>query len=232
MKEQQIDFNSAVEVEVQALEIKTALTNIAIATQQDYNNVVQHRVEAAAFLKRADEFFDGPIKNAHELHKQLLGNKKKVTEPVETSMRAANQLLLAWDQAQETLRRAEQVKLEQAARAKAEAERIQEAEFLQAAGGSTEAIEDLLNEPVTVTEMVAAPRTYEVSKAITMRNNYSGEVTNLMSLIRYVAKNPQFVNLLQPNSTAINAQARALKESMSIPGVAVRNNKGVAGTGR
>lgn len=226
------EFNSAVEVEAQALEIKTALTNVAITTQQDYDKVVAARVEAKAWLKTAGEYFDGLVKPAYAAYKNLLDAKKAVLEPVETTVTTINRELLAWDQAQEALRRAEQVKLEQEARAKAEAERIQHAELLHAAGADEEAIGELLNEPVIVTEMVAAPKTYEASKSVVYRDNYSGEVTDLKALVKYIAKNPSFINLVQVNQTAVNQLAKSMKETLAIPGIKVVNNKVVAGSGR
>jgi uncharacterized protein YjbK len=53
-------------------------------------------------------------------------------------------------------------------------------------------------------------------------------VTNLLNLVKFVAKNPHFIGLLQINQTALNQQAKALKDSMNIPGVQVVNNKVVA----
>lgn len=45
----------------------------------------QKRIKAA--IKKADEFFDGDIKRAHELHKSLCASKKKVTGDLEKAER-------------------------------------------------------------------------------------------------------------------------------------------------
>lgn len=217
-----------VAVETEALELRSTLSALAITDQETYNKAVDARVEAKAWLRNAGEYFDGLVKPAYAAYKNLLDAKKAVIEPVENTVTAINRELLTWDQAQEALRRAEQVKLEQEARAKAEAERIQQAELLQAAGADEEAIEELLNEPVIATEMVAAPKTYEASKAVVYRDNYSGEVTDLKALVKYIAKNPSFINLVQVNQTAVNQLAKSMKETLAVPGIKVVNNKVVA----
>lgn len=215
-------------VETEALELRSALSALAVTDQITYDAAVTARVEAKAWLKNAGEYFDGLVKPVYHAYKGLLDTKKKVLEPVEATVSTINRELLAWDQAQERLRRDAQVKLEQEARAKAEADRIQQAELLQAAGAGEEAIEELLNEPVIVTEMVVAERTYEASKAVVYRDNYSGEVTDLKALVKFIAKNPSFINLIQVNQTAVNQLAKSMKETLAIPGVKAVNNKVVA----
>lgn len=215
-------------VETEAIELRNSLSAIAITDQLSYTRAVAARVEAKAWLKNAGEYFDGLVKPAYAAYKNLLDAKKKVIEPVENTVNTINRELLSWDQTQERLRRDAQVRLEQEARAKAEAARIQEAELLQAAGAGEEAIEELLEEPVIVTEMVAAPKTYEASKSVVYRDNYSGEVTDLKVLVKYIAKNPSFINLIQVNQTAVNQLAKSMKETLAIPGIKVVNNKVVA----
>lgn len=217
-----------VAVETEALELRSTLSALAVTDQETYNKAVDARVKAKAWLRNAGEYFDGLVKPAYAAYKNLLDAKKAVIEPVENTVTAINRELLTWDQAQERIRREAQVKLEQEARARAEAERIQEAELLQAAGASEEAVEAVLEAPVIVTEMVAAPKTYEVSKSVVYRDNYSGEVTDLKALVKYIAKNPSFINLIQVNQTAVNQLAKSMKDTLDIPGIKVVNNKVVA----
>jgi hypothetical protein len=68
--------------------------------------------------------------------------------------------------------------------------------------------------PVVLT--TAAPS--KVS-GISSRKVWKAEVFDMPALIKYVAANPQFANLLEPNMTAITALAKSLKAQMTVDGV-------------
>lgn len=220
--------SNIITVESEALELKNSLTSLVITDQITYNRAVQARVDAKAWLKSAEAYFDGLVKPAYESYKNLLAAKKQVIEPVEGMVANVNRGLLAWDQAQEALRRAEQAKLEQEARERAEAERIAQAEALQAQGVGAEVIDAMLDEPVIVTEIAVAQPTYDKSSAVQYRDNWSAECTDLLKFVKHVAKNPSLIGLLSVNQPALNAMARSLKDTMNFPGVEARNNKVVA----
>ncbi len=63
---------------------------------------------------------------------------------------------------------------------------------------------------------------------ISSRGVWKGEVIDKMALIKYVAANPQFANLIEPNDKAINAMAKALKENLNVDGVRVWEEKTIA----
>lgn len=220
-------MQSVIEVEAEALELRNQLSAVVITDQKTYDKAVNARVDGKAWLKGAGEFFDNLVKPAYAAYKNLLDTKKKVLEPVEGHVNQINKALLKWDQEQEQLRREEQRRLEEEARRQAEEEKLRTAVELESNGADPESVSAFLTAPVATAPVVAAP-TYERSSAVVYRDNFSGEVTNLLALVKYVAKNPSFIGLLQINQTALNAQAKALKETMSIPGVRAVNNRVVA----
>lgn len=222
---------SLVDLEQQAVSVRSEMSSITITDQKSYDLAVEARTAASNWLKNAREFFKGMKDPAYAAWKKICSNENAVCDPVDTTIKQINSELIRYDQEQERLRREEQAKLDREARERAEAERLQQAESMKANGADEETIDAILDAPVQITQIAVAAPTYEKSKAVMYRDNYSAEVTNLLALVKYVAKNPQFLNLLQANQTAINAQARALKESMAIPGVRVTNNRVVA-TGR
>ena len=223
--------SNIITVESEALELKNSLTSLVITDQSTYDRAVQARVEAKAWLKSAEAYFDGLVKPAYESYKNLLAAKKQVIEPVEGMVANVNRGLLAWDQAQEALRRAEQAKLEQEARERAEAERIAQAEALQAQGVGAEVIDAMLDEPVIVTEIAVAQPTYEKSALVGTRENWSGECDDLFALVRHVAKNKALLGLLSVNGPALNALARSTKSTMNIPGCRAVNKPVITGRG-
>jgi hypothetical protein len=222
---------SLVDLEQQAVSVRSEMAALTITDQKTYDFAVEKRTQAANWLKNAREFFKSMKDPAYAAWKKICSNENLVCDPVEATMKQINKELVRYDQEQEQLRREEQARLEREARERAEAERIAQAEQLKAQGADEETIDEILEAPVQVTELVVAAPTYEKSKAVVHRDNWSGEVTDLKALVKYVAKNPQFIGLLQINQTALNAQARALKGTMAIPGVRPVNNRVVA-TGR
>jgi hypothetical protein len=221
-------MKDVLDAEVQALELQTQLSAIVISDQHTYDKAVVARITGKEWLKDANDWFDSIQKPAYEAYKAILDKRKQVTEPVERRLAEINRGLINWDQEQERARLAEQRRLENEAKAKAEEERIAAAQALEASGATKESVDEFLSAPVAVTEPVVAAPTYEKSSAVVYRDNYSGKVTNLLNLVKFVAKNPHFIGLLQINQTALNQQAKALKDSMNIPGVQVVNNKVVA----
>lgn len=222
---------SLVTLEQEAISVRSEMSALTITDQPSYDIAVEKRTAAVNWLKGAESFFDPSIADAHALHKKLLAQKKSVCEPVESTIKTINSALIRFDDEQARIRREEQRRLEEDARRKAEEERIAQAEQLHANGADEEAVDAVLDAPVQVTEIAIAAPTYEKSKEVIYRDNWSGEVTDIKALVKYIAKNPQFIGLLQVNQTALNSQAKALKESMDIPGCRAVNNKVVA-TGR
>lgn len=57
-------------------------TKNLIVTPVHYEATAEHLKTIKTRLKQADEFFDGPIKSAYDLHKTLCGRKQLVTNPL------------------------------------------------------------------------------------------------------------------------------------------------------
>lgn len=141
--------------------------------------------------------------------------------------------------AAEERRRAEAKAAEESARITAEAEAKaaklrQDAEAAAAAGRAGEAAklaeraDNVLDAGAAKVERVAveaiasapivripdAPRAAGLSTATI----YSAECDDLLALVKFIAGNPQFVNLVEPNTAAIRAQAKAMRDAFAIPG--------------
>lgn len=217
-----------INVEAEALTVRSGLTGLAIVDQETYNKTVEARVKAKEWLKGAEEYFDGLVKPAYASYKNLLDAKKKVLEPVEATIKSINNSLVAWDQEQERIRREAIRVAEEAARVKAEEERLAQAVALEAAGAPADVVEEFISAELVVTAPVEVEPTYEKGTGITYRTTYSGEVTDMKAFIKAVAKNPALLGLVQVNGPALNAMARSMKETLNIPGVKLVETKGVA----
>ena len=216
-----------VQVESEALTLRADLTALEIVDQPSYDAAVEKRKAAKAWLDEADAFFDPSIKMAYDLHRERITQKKTVTGPVVAALEATNRQLVAWDQQQERLRREAEQRLREDAAKAARDQQLEDAVHAAQSGAAPETVESILEAPAPIAPVVAPP-TYEKSSAVVMRDNYKGECYDLHALIKAVAKDKSKLNLLQVNQPALNAMARALKETMNIPGVRAYNDRTVA----
>ena len=97
------------------------------------------------------------------------------------------------------------------------ARREAEIEALRSVGQNYEA-DFLESQPVTPPVVQVDTETPKVD-GVSSRELWSGEVTDMLMLVRYVAKSPDLIHLLKPDSSAINSMARGQKERLRIPGV-------------
>lgn len=231
------NLSSTIEAEVQALELQNQLAAVVITDQPTYDAAVEARTKGKQFLKDANDWFDSIQKPAYEAYKGILDKRKQVCSPVEDQITAINRGLITWDSEQERLRQVEQRRLEEEARQAAEAERLEMAVSLETNGADAESVAELLSAPVAMTSAIVAPATYQKSKAVNYRDNFSAEITDFFALVKAVAKDKSKLNLLVGIAKngdryipgpSLNQLAKALKETMSIPGCRVVNNKVVA----
>lgn len=117
-----------------------------------------------------------------------------------------------------------------------EAERLKLAEEAEKAGATQEQVSEILDkplfEPEPIPEFVPVPvvmptvaPTFQKASGFTVRYSYSAEVVNLRELIKAAIGNPYFEQFLQPNQTAINAQARNSKDAFNMPGCKIKKER-------
>lgn len=220
---------SPAELEIESFEL-LKFEVPSIDGQEQYDTAVSIRTELATFLKEAEASFKAIKDPVWQEHKKICQNETDICSPVRELMKKINGALVRFDQEQERQRRERQRLLDEERARLEERERINRAASAEAQGMDAETVDAVLDTPVSVPVVHAAP-TYEKSKAVGFRDNFSGECFDLFALVKFVAKNRSYLNLLAPDQTAINKLAKALKEQLQIPGVRVENRK-IAVTGR
>ena len=184
------------------------------------------------------------IQAAHNAHKIALGKKAELEAPLIAGEKWLNGQMTAYYQEQERKRKAEEDRLRQEAiqaemarRQEEEERKMAKAAILEAAGATDEA-DQLVNEAIQAKEepvvvQVAPPPTPKVQMTgATVKEYWSAEVFDRKALAKAVGEGRCPLSFIEPNMTALNAQARSLKNEMSIPGVRATSTGGVAGTGR
>lgn len=63
---------------------------------------------------------------------------------------------------------------------------------------------------------------------ISTRATFKAECTDLLALVKFIAVNTQYVNLVKANDTAINQMAKAQQAAMKVDGVRVYEEKSIA----
>jgi hypothetical protein len=171
----------------------------------------------AGMKKLVKEMYAEPKKSAFDHHRLITATEAKYLIPLEKTGNLLGSKLLTYEQAEKARADAE------ARQRQAEANRIEQERALSEAiaaesAGDKELVDAILEAPPEAPVVIATPNLAEVAGA-SQRTTWSARVDNLLALVKYVAANPDSINLVQANETALNGLARALKENMRVPGV-------------
>lgn len=225
-----------VEVQREALTWPERAKALVIDTPESYSLAAEMLKGIKGLrAKIADTF--GPLKaKTYTAWKAVCDEEKKADTPLTEAEGVIKAAMVAWDTEQAQLAAAEARRLAEEARQAEETRRVAEAAALEreaVATGDASLLaeaEAIISEPV-VAPVVIVPKATPTVAGISYRETWKAEVTDLAQLVRAAATNPTLIALLQPNTTAINGMARALKGTMRVPGVRVYSERGVAAGG-
>ena len=209
------------EVKTQALALRARVSSIIVHDQAtlDAANDFLHEVDAT--LGRIGETFDPQIARAHELHKSLIAEKKKFTEPLELAKkvvgkRVADHVAVV----KEKRREAERLRLvaEEEARKLAE-KAVDKAGKLEAGGNGNKAakvIEEAHDKVEAI--MATAPEIPDEADTagLTIREDWKFSIVDAALIPR---------EYLIPDEKKIGRIVRALKGDANIPGVRAYSEK-------
>jgi hypothetical protein len=193
-----------------------------IASVTEYEFVAEIQLKAAKLEKEGEEFYEVEVKRLYSAWKDKTTERASITEPAKAIKDRAGQLTAAWQQEQERLRQEEQRRQEEIARKRAEDEALAEAKALQDEGRHEEA-DALLEAPLEIEPVMVnsyVPTIHGISKP---RDNYQAEITNLLELVKAVAKGKVPLQAIEANMTFLNQMARAQKQTLNYAGVRVVN---------
>ena len=178
-----------------------------------------------AELRRKIKDVFGPLKKkAHDAHKAIVAAEADQLAPVAEAERIIKGRLGAWTDAERRRRDDEARAARAIAEKAAQDERLNMAIELEDAGLSDLA-EITLDQPVL--PAVAIPQKVEIQGA-RMSTIYSARVSDKLALVRHVAAHPELLNFLSENMTAINSQARSMRDGFTLPGCELVKSTSVA----
>lgn len=173
-----------------------------------------------ALRQEAETHHRPMIDAAHKAHKEAVAALKRIDEPLAQAEQIVKGQVGTYDTEQDRKRRDAERRAQEEARQRQEAEALAAAEAAKAAGATEAEAEAILVEEMAAPLVVSAPAapTPAEKQGVGTRFNYKANVRDMAQLLRFVADNPMFMNLVTPNESALNALARAQKEAFDIPG--------------
>lgn len=216
----------------QALTWPERARQLAIVDGESYAAAAEMLKAIKALRAEVDATFDPIVSAAFRAHRTAVEQKRRAETPLSEAETITKRAMVAFDDAQERIRREEQRRLEEAERRRLEDERLAQAAAMEREGkayGDAALVaeaEDLISQPV-VPVIAPPPKATPVVTGQHFTVTWSAQVIDLRALVAFVAANPSHLALLTPNMTALNAQARSLKEHLAIPGVRPIGTKNV-----
>lgn len=232
-----VDNTSASEVTERAMTWPDQAKALVIVDSASYERAAELLIGIKALRGEVDAAFDPIIGDANRAHKTACAQKRKAETPLLEAELIVKKSIGDYNAEQERRRQAEERRLQEEAQRIEETRRIDAAAALEREGHAT-SNDDLLAEAMEMVERpVVAPAvrvqtTVPKVAGIVHRENWSARVTSLTELIRFVAAHPEHQNLLQVNTTAVNALARAMKGNLKIAGLQAVNTPIVAAVSR
>ena len=205
------------QIEARTSDIIKEAQAITIQDSEQYTKAALFLKGVKELGKEIKETFDEPIKAAHAAHKAIVAAKKKHEGPLLEAEGLVKGKISTWTESESRRMEAEREAKAKGGMEIEKAKRKAEIEVLRSVGQNHEA-DFLESQPVTPPVVQVETETPKVDGVHT-QEKWSGEVTSLIMLVRYVAEFPEFIHLLKPDQTAINAMARGQKERLRIPGV-------------
>lgn len=227
----------AQDVTTEALAWPDRARAMTVTSAESYTGACEMLKGIKALRQKVSDTFDPHIKRAVDAHRALLAEKRDAEAPLSEAERILKDSIVAYDTAQDRLRREEERRLQEIARREEEQRRLEEAAALERQAAAADDVElraeaeAMLSEPIHAPTVVVAKSTPKVA-GISYRETWSARVVSLSKLIAWVARHPECANYLAANLPALNAAARAQKNGLRVDGVEAVVQKVAAATGR
>jgi len=202
---------------------------IHVTNAASYESAAEALKGIKSLLKEADRVFDPAIKKAHEAHRAMIAAKREVTDPLSNAEVIIKTRMVEWRSGEERKARAEERRLTELARQQAEEDRAREAEAMRAVDPVVaDEIERAPLAPPPVTVQSSVPK---VAGVVT-KTLWRARVVDVVALLAYVyegcAERPDLLKYIKPDESMLNAEARATKGAIEIPGVEFYSETSIA----
>lgn len=207
---------------------------LAVTDADSYVSAADTLKAIKALRQEVDAAFDPIVRAALESHRTAVAQKRKAEAPLSEAETIIKAALSSYTVEQERLRRAEEARRREEAQREEEARVLARAAAMETEGtqfGDEALIEEahaLIEHPIAPAPIAPVPKATPAVSGVTHRTTYSAQVVNMRALVEHIAKHPNLLPLLKVDQAALNAQARSLKDALSLPGVQVLKSANVA----
>lgn len=175
------------------------------------------------------------LKAIKAAQKALEDKRTAITQPLLTAQRMVNALfqkpkdalveaerlvkngILKYQETEERKRREAEAAAAEAARK--EREKLEEQARRAAASGKTEKAEALQATAAAIPERIEVASAAPKISGLAAKTTWKAEVTDKAQLVAYVAAHPEWLGLLDVNTSALDGLARSQKSALALPGV-------------
>ena len=206
------------EVTTQTQSISDEAQNIVVSDRDSYLRAGELILAIKALRKRIAAAFKPIKQRIDEAKREVLNQERAADLPLMEAENILAPQIIAYEKAQELLRRTEEMRLQTEARKSDVERRLREAIFAEASGEEALALSIL--EEAACTTPVLLPRSLPKISGMTLRKNWSFRITNPDLIPR---------EYLTPDLVKIGGVVRALKNQCRIPGIAVYEEETIQG---
>lgn len=219
-----VDLNQA---KNQAADILAWGTAVVVDNPEVWRQAREKRAGLKKLLAAIEAHFKKMKQPWDEGKKKILTEEKAYVEPIESALDQLDPKILSYDEEFFRDRKVLQSQLQEDARHHAEEERLRQASDLEK-DGDHEGARRLMEQPLYVPP-VKVP---EFSDWLNGegRNETWGvdeERIDIIALAKAVVEGAQPAELICPNTKALNAMAKALKETFAVPGCRAVRRRGI-----
>jgi len=199
-----------------------AANALVIKTQDQSNKAKEDLKEIKVRQKAFDAKFDPSVKAAHKAWKSAKELYNFFIDPFLEAEKIVKRKVVVFDDEQDRIRE-DKAREAEAKRQAAERKRQEELDRQAAAAeekGQTERAEALREKKEEYVEPpVPVPPPAPTTKGTHIRKTWKGQVIDMKSLCKAIGEDKASPNMVQANQPAINAHAKANKETWAIPGI-------------
>lgn len=195
------------------------------------------RLQVQAFFQPHIEASMETKRKAEAARKALADERDKMEAPLVNAEGILKRSLLAYEQAQETARMAEEQRLQAEAQAQAENQTLAYAARLEAEAHATgdqgmlQEAQDILAQPIEAPVVSVSSHVPKV-QGVSYHDNWKAHPTvDVQALAAAVGRGDVPESFLEPNMTKINQFAKAWEGTKPVPGVRFFNDRTVAARG-
>jgi hypothetical protein len=216
----------------EALTVVQRARTIVVSDQASYDSACDLLLSTVIpFRKRWSDFWKPMTEAAWKAYKTVQIRFKEGDEPLEEAEKAIKKEIRRWDDEQQKIEAERQRRAQEEAEKAAEEERLRAAIVAEEAGATETEVSAIVDAPVAVVAEPVAPA-YQRTSGISKRENWKCKVNDLHALVKAAAKDKSLMAYLQPDQRALDARAKADRQTLNLPGCVAYNDAVISARGR